>query len=230
MNKSTWLIKAKTNLHVGDESSTGYGLIDKSIQRDALTGLPCINASSLKGSIKEFCTYAKNLESEKLMTVFGNDKRKDKNKEETSKKGTTLFFDAGLLFLPVQDDECLYKLAYCDEVLDKFISLSKLFGAKNITKDSVLSAYSSKELKKIDLFDNFKALCEDDELPIIARNKIDNGESKNLWYEQILPAETVFYTFTQAPDTILEETINDEIIQIGANATIGYGYCKFSKL
>lgn len=225
MNKSTWLITAKTNLHVGDESSTGYGLIDKSIQRDALTRLPCINASSLKGSVKEYCTYSKHLESDKLMTIFGSDKRK----EETPKKGTTLFFDAGLLFLPVQDDECLYKLAYCDDVLNKFIELSKLFGAENITKEAIFAKFSS---KKFDLkeYKEFEALCQDDELPIIARNKVENGESQNLWYEQILPAETVFYTFTQAPDTILEETINDEIIQIGANATIGYGYCKFLKL
>lgn len=55
-NKSVWLITAKTNLHVGNENTSNYGLVDKLIQRDALTGLPCINSSSLKGALNEFFT------------------------------------------------------------------------------------------------------------------------------------------------------------------------------
>lgn len=50
--KNAWLIIAKANLHVGNENISNYGLIDKAIQRDIVTNLPCINSSSLKRSHK----------------------------------------------------------------------------------------------------------------------------------------------------------------------------------
>jgi len=56
---------------------------------------------------------------------------------------------------------------------------------------------------------------------------LDNGESKNLWYEQVLPAETVLYTIIQEDGNVLKDALNGQVVQIGANATIGYGYCKF---
>ena len=40
MKTYLWQITAKTNLHVGNENSTSYGIIDKAVQRDVLTGLP----------------------------------------------------------------------------------------------------------------------------------------------------------------------------------------------
>ena len=77
--------------------------------------------------------------------------------------------------------------------------------------------------------------CHDDSLPIIARNYLENGESKNLWYEQVLPAETVLYTVIQEDGDKLANALNysndkRNMIQIGANATIGYGFCKFELL
>ena len=74
---------------------------------------------------------------------------------------------------------------------------------------------------------NISEMCHDDNLPIIARNALDNGESKNLWYEQVLPSETVFYTIIQEEGEILKNALDGKIVQIGANATIGYGYCEF---
>ena len=55
-SKTAWLIVAKTSLHVGNENTSNYGLIDKAVQRDAVTGLPCINSSSLKGAINEYAS------------------------------------------------------------------------------------------------------------------------------------------------------------------------------
>lgn len=46
MKKSVWIIQAETNIHVGNENTTGTGLIDKAVQRNVLTEIPCINASS----------------------------------------------------------------------------------------------------------------------------------------------------------------------------------------
>ena len=74
------------------------------------------------------------------------------------------------------------------------------------------------DLKKIDL-------------PVIARNKLENGESKNLWYEEVVPYDTYFGFFVIGPETALNgltEIIDKKTVQIGANASIGYGLCHLS--
>lgn len=89
-------------------------------------------------------------------------------------------------------------------------------------------------------------------LPVIARNALDNGKSVNLWYEEVVPRESIFYTvlcyYNNLDDTkkdqrgrsdknkfdmaykLFEEKLLKESIQIGANASIGYGITNFSKL
>jgi len=69
----------------------------------------------------------------------------------------------------------------------------------------------------------------DYDLPVAARNKLDDGESKHLWYEEIVPHDSIFYTLIMTPgDSQME--LNSEIIQIGGHASIGCGFTKFSKL
>lgn len=81
--------------------------------------------------------------------------------------------------------------------------------------------------------DDFNTLCDDNHLPVIARNQLNNGESKNLWYEQVLPRFSVLYFPLIADDkngkdifTNFKEYIEDGLVQIGANASVGYGFCK----
>lgn len=77
--------------------------------------------------------------------------------------------------------------------------------------------------------DDFKKLCNDTNLPVIARNKV--GE--NLWYKQIVPHKSLFYF------TVLHNGKNlgdfngklaEGIVHIGANATVGYGFTKITEL
>ncbi len=73
---------------------------------------------------------------------------------------------------------------------------------------------------------------------VIARNVLDETTktSKNLWYEEVVPADAVFYTImkpTYRDDgaTLLNAfvaKVQDEIFQIGGNETIGYGFVKMS--
>ena len=107
MNTHVFKITAKTNLHVGNESGGDFTIIDKAIQRDPLTGLPCINSSSLKGAINEFCcnspkSILKGDDKKAIRKLlFGSDKL---DKKGDSQKGEAIFFDAKLLYLPQQDD------------------------------------------------------------------------------------------------------------------------------
>ena len=228
-NKQVWLITAKTNLHVGNENTSSYGLIDKSIQRDALTDLPCINSSSLKGALNEYFAVKENGKID-LVKVFGSDKT-DSKKE--TQKGSYVFFDANILLLPVQCSNDLYYFATCNSVLEKFRARLTAFEIPCDDKNEVLiEKLRAKYPKVIKLIpdEEFVELCDDDNLPIIARNKLDNGESANLWYEQILPSETVFYTLFMSKEKLIDDLLLEKkIVQIGANATIGYGYCMFNQ-
>jgi CRISPR-associated protein Cmr4 len=83
--------------------------------------------------------------------------------------------------------------------------------------------------------DDFADRCE--ELPTVARNALNNGISENLWYEEIVPREARFYTrFVdttggQGPHSLtgLLQTANHEV-QVGANATVGYGLTRWTPL
>ena len=266
-NNKVWLITTKTNLHVGNENSSSYGLIDKSVQRDVLTGLPCINGSSLKGALNEFFAVKKGKDESFLKKVFGADK---KGRVTDTEKGACSFFDAQLLSIPVQSNNRLFYRATSPGVLNNFVDRLGLFGISYkrfdidappstplvLTEEGTkLGDYSARKVENneiwesiskllvgdkkmsvgndISLFNDqdFKELCDDNNLPIIARNKLENGESVNLWYEQLIPQEAIFYSlFVSSSNDITTAELEGEIVQIGANATIGFGYCKFKLL
>lgn len=87
--------------------------------------------------------------------------------------------------------------------------------------------------------DDFKKIIN--KLPIITRNKLENGQSSNLFYEEVVPRET-FFAFGVGYENEEEHKFTDhynkndknesinELIQIGANATVGYGFCKILKI
>lgn len=221
MKTRVFLITAKTNLHVGNESGGEFTIIDKAIQRDPLTGLPCINSSSLKGAINEYCTAGFKMKDEKRKELFGSDKKNKGNSQE-SQKGQVIFFDAKLLYLPQQDDNTLFHYVTSEEIINMMNERIQLFEPSfKYEKRTTYNGRNVEDTNKI------SSLCDNDNLPIIARNALEKGESKNLWYEQVLPAETVLYTIIQEEGDDLLQALDGKIIQIGANATIGYGYCKF---
>lgn len=256
--KSAWLITAKTNLHVGNENTSSYGVVDKSVQRDVLTGLPCIHASSLKGALNEFLCHQEIKPD--LKTIFGADKT-DKTDSKETQKGSHTFFDAQLLSIPIQGHDCLFLRGTSFGVIKQFVNQLKLFGFETSKYDSLLQLDPTKKTsdpaiplgeykvivknftqlatlqelfgdkRGVLIFDDndFKEICED--LPIIARNKLEDGESANLWYEELVPKETIFYSILIAKDEDgISDQLSDKLIQIGANATIGYGYCQIKTI
>lgn len=80
----------------------------------------------------------------------------------------------------------------------------------------------------------FDMLTNDLHLPVIARNYLENGESKNLWYEQVVPRMTRFWSQCIHPDgdSFLKDYLfkSDTLVQIGANGSIGYGFCSFNNI
>ncbi|WP_157585743.1 type III-B CRISPR module RAMP protein Cmr4 [Runella zeae] len=77
--------------------------------------------------------------------------------------------------------------------------------------------------------DDMQYQCSDYALPVLARNCLDNGQSTNLWYEQIIPRKTVFYFLAEKMTSTHTFDVDDKLVQVGGNATVGYGRCQISK-
>ncbi len=264
MTTQLFIITAQTNLHVGSGDSN-YGIIDNLVQRDTLTELPHIHASSLKGALREY--YEEVAEDKnKAVTIFGS----DPSNKEKAQKGSHNFFEAHLLVMPVASNVGNFFRATTRERINNLINVvTKMGGSITASqfdalkklevkrdhpvvfieeldgheKEVYLGDFPADKIAKVAypenilgnrlaIFheDDFKTLCNDEHLPVIARNQLENGVSQNLWYEQIVPRESRFFMMIQQPDNTFSMSIKDKVIQIGANATVGYGYCEFKTL
>lgn len=142
------------------------------------------------------------------------------------------------------------------EEIKKYLSILK----EELKKDKVLifddleglkiegynASYFKKDVSIIEklekIFGKDLAIVEDEifgnvvkRLPVVARNHLENGISKNLWYEEIIPRETRFYFIVgqgkeENHKKKFEKVLSGNIIQIGANASIGYGYTQITKI
>ncbi len=113
------------------------------------------------------------------------------------------------------------------------------YESANIVSNTAVLSDTLKQLfgNRIALVDDtrFLDLVSDYHLPVIARNCLENGQSSNLWYEQIIPrASRFFFAVSDNAGESCPDFFNlfndNQLVQIGANATIGYGLCEISKL
>ena len=234
MKATLYTIECISNLHVGSGQDND-GVIDGLIQRDVVTGLPCINASSLKGALREHCEeWNKNhKEDEKKVNVvklFG----KKVGGEENCEAGEYRFLDASILSIPRPSVNAPFVQVTCDEVVTELQDKASLFGVGlgDNEKDTILDLANVLETNKCS-YKDFKKYSNNDELPVIARNCLENGVSKNLWYEQVLPRKSRLAFFILHDDGEINKAFNSAItsvpVQIGANASVGYGICVIKK-
>jgi len=80
-------------------------------------------------------------------------------------------------------------------------------------------------------------LCSDLYLPVITRNALDDGDSQNLWYEQILPRFSRLYFVNIWNNDEQREFVENTLIgekgnalQVGGNASVSYGLTSISKM
>lgn len=234
MKATLYTIECISNLHVGSGQDND-GVIDGLIQRDVVTGLPCINASSLKGALREHCEeWNKNhKEDEKKVNVvklFG----KKVGGEENCEAGEYRFLDASILSVPRPSVNAPFVQVTCDEVVTELQDKASLFGVGlgDNEKDTILDLANVLETNKCS-YKDFKKYSNNDELPVIARNCLENGVSKNLWYEQVLPRKSRLAFFILHDDGEINKAFDSAItyvpVQIGANASVGYGICVIKK-
>ena len=74
---------------------------------------------------------------------------------------------------------------------------------------------------------------DDYSLPSVARNYLNNGVSKNLWYEEFVPHHSVLYMIILTPDETINsdfEALLSSVIQFGGNASVGNGFIRIIEL
>jgi len=266
MRNDLYTITTLSNLHVGS-GDINFDIIDNQVQRDAITGLPTIHSSSLKGAFREASG-----ESHYTQYIFGAD-----SKAKDEQAGAFHFFEASLLARPVRSNKKPYFMATSVGVIEDFLIFledfeisidaevkSALEALSNVTVkegkplifeqlDGVIledieatangldvSALEKFLGKNLALFadEDFKALS----LPVLARNYLEDGVSKNLWYEEVVPKKSKFYFAISKPINLDEADKKDKLdafekrfdnssrVQFGGNKSIGYGYSKVEKV
>lgn len=231
MTAHIYLIKALTNLHVGSGDS-GYGAVDKMIQLDPATLRPTIFGQSLKGALREYFAHLEGYSDDDegfVVPVFGSPVKRDKNKDP--EQGLFNFLSADLLGIPVPDtapnSPRAFHLQGSSEQLTRFVEKANVLQCK-VNNESLKQKLGCTNWEEV----QFKTATQD--IPVLARNQLNNGISENLWYEQYLPHQSVFgaIIFSNTSDhwDTFDENVNGKVIQLGANATVGYGYCKFEKI
>jgi len=271
MKTELYKIQTLSNLHVG-AGDINFDVIDNQVQRDAITNLPNINSSSLKGAFRE--AFEKENSQGLINFIFGPDNKS----EDSHQTGAYSFFEAQLLTRPVRSNVKFYFNATSPEVIKNILSYIEDF---DIYFDETLK----QELKKLSdikpqknrpfIFENIKdTILEDDEavfngfdisklkeflgddlalfedgdfkelaLPVLARNYLEEGVSKNLWYEEVVPKKAQFFFAIGKPTNLDEKDKAQKIdgfenrfnkegskIQFGANKSIGYGFSKVTKV
>lgn len=254
METKLFIIETLTNLHVGS-GEMNFGLVDNLIQRDPVTSLPTINSSSLKGALREHFESVLEEKSDSVIKIFGSDP-KEKNAKKRQ-QGAIRFFEADLLSIAVRTTgtNLAFVNATSDELLERQrqrleqfeIEAAFLSQLKNLTEKGQVSIEDllgttpyvdtadnaskiGKHLAKVSE-QELKSLCDNEHLPIISRNCLENGQSTNLFYEQVLPRYSYLATLVMGEEEQLNsfcDQLKGQVVQIGGNATIGYGYCKFT--
>ncbi len=236
------VLRCITNLHVGN-GDVNYNIIDNEVEKDPVTGYPTIHSSGVKGAFREYFEngtgkkeYGKNVND-----WFGSD-------ASEKSQGKIKILAGEMVARPLRataGDAAFYDVTTKSTVL-RINELSKTFINRDLFAEETNSNIKNASVEGISLnltvkFGSNKEevyLIEDKEmrenvpLPVVARNKLENGISKNLWYEEIVPHGSVFVVpIVCDDDNMLSSFINavdGKIIQFGGNASIGYGLCKIS--
>jgi CRISPR-associated protein Cmr4 len=115
--RTLMFLYTETSLHAG--SGTSLGVVDLPIQREKYTDFPVIQASGIKGAMREWFefTFTDNTNKRKIELAFGPDKI---GSEESGYAAAVSFTDARILLFPVRSLKGIF--AYCTSptVLERF--------------------------------------------------------------------------------------------------------------
>lgn len=247
-----------TNLHVGNGESN-FSIIDNTVEKDPVTGLPTINSSGVKGALRQ-CFKEKGVDDKTIEVIFGSDpKTSAKNSGSGSTPGKVKFYQADLLARPVRATKGgkTNYMVTSKEAIDAYNLKAMIFGTASVPVNNLsvnttsgndigvegISGLRTKvnmpaELTALipgDIIVSTDSYLRDIPLPVLARNQLEDGISKNLWYEEVVPHKSIFTFAVSAEDkgvldSFANVLIDTPYVQFGGNASIGCGLCKVERI
>lgn len=244
-----------TNLHVGN-GEANFDVIDNTVEKDPVTGLPTINSSGVKGALRQYFKE-KGADKDLITNIFGSNPKDSQG--IGSIPGQVKFYQADLLARPVRASKGgkpYYMATSCDAI-DLYNQKLEIAGSEAVLISDILNGnYTNMDqigiegdisLKKAiipnelgnvisnDLVVLENAVLKNIALPVLARNQLEDGISKNLWYEEVVPHKSIFTFAVSSENTEMlkkfaEKLGKEAFIQFGGNASIGYGLCKVEPL
>lgn len=255
MGVFAYKIDCLTNLHVGS-GDLNYNIVDNEVERDAVTGYPVVHASGLKGALREHYSKKNDLQFN-IIDVFGQEAGAAEIKAGDYKFLDAYLLARPMRV----SGQLASIMVVSEKSVNDFIRRMNVFGitkygteylcvdfpenvnfisnVNNICVEAESTGAIPDEAMKVlkgleTLIGNKVAIVKDFndyDLPVVARNQLEEGESKNLWYEEIVPHDSVFYTVVITPDDeMLIKLDEQQFIQIGGHASIGCGFTKFAML
>ena len=260
MKYTFYRLDCLTNLHMGG-SDANYDVIDLQVERDPVLGEPTMNASGVKGALRDHCEILKGCHdkanwdsNDDIKEIFGT-------RDGGTQQGSYAFFGADLLARPVRVSDCdtAWILATTPDLLHSFVNKLTMLGIPapkiniptGIEGDAVKVSCECAKVEGyptvvVDADNGIKELLGTDRyaimsremlhsisLPVVAHNVLENGQSKNLWYEEYVPHKSVFGLIVGRPNEndkfgpIIE---NSPVVQFGAEASTGCGYVFMMKV
>ncbi len=237
MKAKLYMVKCLTNLHVGN-GDVNFNIIDNEVEKDPVTGYPTIHASGVKGALR---SHFKGLgiDTAQMDAIFG----KANTSDDVLCAGRVKFFSANMLAIPMRSSRGnrAYSLVTTDTALTQLQALMEaICGRTPEIKESRVPVQVEGidcDVQKTIFTEALTVMREQDfrttSLPVLARNCREPGR-ENLWYEEVVPHQSLFYLFVTCPDDTLElfDKILKEnpIVQFGGHASIGYGVCKVQEV
>ncbi len=231
MNAIVYEMKCLTNLHAGS-GEANYSIIDNEVQRDSVTGYPTIFSSGIKGAIREyFKRHGLSESCAEYIDMFGSEQGDVQNEKKAgTKPGYLKFTQAHLYAFPrrAEAGEAAYQMTTTNTAEKELTDFLSVIGVQDEKKPCEAKVAGEEEFRKLM-----------NHLPVTARNQLQKGISQNLWYEEIVPHETVFWfavlydggaktdVLTSFDSSLL--TDGKAVIQFGADASIGDGICLVKK-
>ena len=174
-------LECMTNMHVGN-GDVNYNIIDNEVEKDPVTGYPTINASGVKGALREFFNGDSELR-QYVSTLFGADKAGD----TTPGQLKVLCADMIARAARASSGKQAYYLITTQTALDKYCNNCEIFLGKPVvyekkSADESEAAEGFRLEEKVELNGKTLYILPEEtfkkiELPVLARNKLDNGIS-----------------------------------------------------
>lgn len=251
MNKQLYYITCLTNLHVGS-GDINFNIVDREVEKDPTSGDPVIHSSGIKGALRDAYHKADGHNAAEENRIFGEPG--DNKKDDST--GAYHFLNARLLSRPLRAWGTVSFSSVpvtTVEIINDFVTTLTAFGitppvsaiSVNFPDDTeFLASESGFDVEGMPtgvlpqtIADALKSLfggpfaiaksLRDYDLPVIARNNLQTKKG-NLWYEEYVPHGSRFWEIILTPDgETASAAVIPELVQVGGNASIGYGYCKF---